>query len=399
MEFDPGANGNVYALALQPDGRILVGGGFTELGGQTRLRIARLNADGSLDAEFTNPRASASVMSLIVQPDGRILVGGTFTAVELRTRNYLARLNLDGTVDEAFNPSADFFVITLFVQPDGGILVGGNFTRLGGRTRMGIARLSADGMLDQDFNPGTNGYVASLAMQADGKTVLGGSFTRFGSGSFCGIARLNADGTWDPGFDMGARPDAWALAVQADGKILLGGTFTNLAGQARSRIGRLNATEPATQSLTRNGSTMTWLRGGTSPEVWRTTFEHSADGITWTNLGAGTRITGGWQVTSVSLPSGGTIRARGYVTGGMANVCGWFVEELAGALAPIRLSVDQDGSEILLRWVNGQGPYQVQQTVSLGGFTSWEDVGVPVETNSISLPVGIGTLFLRVRGQ
>ncbi len=200
-------------------------------------------------------------------------------------------------------------------------------------------------------------------------------------------------------FNPGANRDVYCLAVQADGKILVGGSFTNLGEQTRSRMGRLNNTEPATQSLTRDGSTVTWLRGGTSPEVWRTTFEHSSDGVTWTNLGAGTRITGGWQLTGITVPPGGTIRARGYVTGGMANVCGWFVEELAGALAPIRLSVDRDGSGLLLRWVNGKGPYQVQQAMSLGGFTSWEDVGAPVERNSTSLPVGTGTLFLRVRGQ
>jgi hypothetical protein len=190
-----------------------------------------------------------------------------------------------------------------------------------------------------------------------------------------------------------------ALAVQADSKILVGGYFTNLAGQTRNRIARLNATEPATQNLTRDGSTTTWLRGGTSPEVWRTTFEHSADGVAWTNLGAGTWITNGWQLTGISVPSGGTIRARGYVTGGMANVGGWFVEELAGALAPIRLNVGRDASGILLRWNGGQGPYQVQQATSLGGFTSWEDVGLPVPTNSMPLPLGTGTLFLRVRGQ
>jgi len=190
-----------------------------------------------------------------------------------------------------------------------------------------------------------------------------------------------------------------ALAIQADGRILVGGNFTILAGQTRNRLGRLNNTEPATQSLTRDDSAVTWLRGGTSPEVWRTTFEHSADGVTWTNLGAGTRVTNGWQLTGVSVPPGGTIRARGFVTGGMANVCGWFVEELAGALAPIRLSVDRDGSGILLHWTGGQGPYQVQQVASLGSVASWEDVGVPVQTNSISFPVGMGTLFLRVRGQ
>ena len=358
-----------------------------------------MNADGTLDPEFANPRANGDVVALVLESDGQILVGGLFSTLELRRRSNIARLNADGTVDDSFDPGANGMVNTFVVQPDGGILAGGTFTRLGGQTRIGIARLSAEGVLDQGFNPGTNRNVASLAMQADGKIVVGGGFNRIGGQARYGLARLNADGTLDPGFDPAARYGVLAIAMQADGRILVGGSFTNLGGETRSRIGRLNNTEPATQSLTRDGSSLTWLRGGTSPEVWRTTFEHSADGVTWTNLDGSTRITNGWQLMGVSVPPGGTIRARGYVTGGMANVCGWFVEELAGALAPIRLGVDRHGSGIQLRWTGGQGPYQVQQAASLGGFTSWEDVGVPMETNSMALPVGTGTLFLRVRGQ
>jgi GH25 family lysozyme M1 (1,4-beta-N-acetylmuramidase) len=119
----------------------------------------------------------------------------------------------------------------------------------------------------------------------------------------------------------------YSLAVQADGKILVGGLFTTLGGQPRNYLGRLNNTSPATQSLTFDSSTITWLRGGTSPEVWRTTFEFSASGIDSTSLGAGTRTPSGWHLNSVSLPSAnGTIRARGYVTGGVYDGSCWFVE-------------------------------------------------------------------------
>jgi hypothetical protein len=136
----------------------------------------------------------------------------------------------------------------------------------------------------------------------------------------------------DSGFNPGAGGDIYShvdsLAVQADGEILVGGSFTTLGGQPRNRIGRLNNTEPATQSFSYDGSTITWLRGGTSPEVWRTTFEYSTDALTWVPLGAGTRVPGGWQVTGVSLPPGGAIRARGHVTGGQYNGSSWFVETI-----------------------------------------------------------------------
>ncbi len=195
------------------------------------------------------------------------------------------------------------------------------------------------------FNPGASYTVSSLAVQADGKILVGGSFTTLGGQTCNYIGRLNADGTLDTGFNPGANSPVVSLAVQADGKILVGGSFTTLGGQTRNNIGRLNNTEPATQSLSFEGSTITWLRGGASPEVWRTTFDYSTNGTDWASLGAGTRTAGlpagqagGWQLTSVSLPSAsGTIRARGYVTGGEYNGSSWFVEsdvQLTGVASP-----------------------------------------------------------------
>jgi uncharacterized delta-60 repeat protein len=78
--FDPNANSNLYAMAVQADGRILVAGVFTSIGGQTRNRIARLNADGSVDTTF-DPNANGDVDAVAVQTDGKILVVGIFTSI------------------------------------------------------------------------------------------------------------------------------------------------------------------------------------------------------------------------------------------------------------------------------------------------------------------------------
>src|SRR5713226_8448510 len=81
--FNPGTGGtrpDVRSLAVQADGNILVGGQFTTLGGQSRLCIGRLNADGTLDTSF-NPGADYLVNSLAVQADGKILAGGSFTTL------------------------------------------------------------------------------------------------------------------------------------------------------------------------------------------------------------------------------------------------------------------------------------------------------------------------------
>jgi uncharacterized delta-60 repeat protein len=354
--FNPGADNTVVCLALQADGKVLVAGIFDTLGGQTRNSIGRLNADGTLDSGFNPGLGGGGAGCLAPQGDGKILVGGDFTTLDGQSRSCIGRLNADGTVDTTFNPGADGEVDSLALQADGKILVGGGFTTLGGQTRNYLGRLNADGTLDSGFNPGVGGgenappYVWSLALQADGKILVGGGFTNLCGQPWNYLGRLNADGTLDTGFDPAPGPVYYgdsveSLALQADGKILVGGGFTTLAGQPCNCLGRLSNTEPATQSLSFDGSTITWLRGGASPGVWRTTFDFSTDGTNWASLGAGTRIAGlpagqagGWQLTSVSLPStNGTIRARGYVTGGAWNGSSWFVEsdvQLTGVASP-----------------------------------------------------------------
>ncbi len=89
--FAPDPNGTIGAIALQPDGKILVGGGLTEIGGVPRSKLARLNEDGSVDASFA-PNPDNWALSLVVQPDGRILVGGQFTQIGGRARSNLVRL-------------------------------------------------------------------------------------------------------------------------------------------------------------------------------------------------------------------------------------------------------------------------------------------------------------------
>ena len=95
--FDPNANGPVFVVVVQPDGKILIGGDFTTLspngGGMvTRNHIARLNPDGTLDTAF-NPNANGNVLSIAVQADGKILAGGFFTSIGGQTRNHIARLD------------------------------------------------------------------------------------------------------------------------------------------------------------------------------------------------------------------------------------------------------------------------------------------------------------------
>lgn len=357
-----------YALAVQPDGKLIVGGYFNTLNWQSHNNLGRLEADGTVDFTF-QADADGEVRSLALQPDGKILVGGEFTVFCEQPRTNLARLNPDGTLDENFAPGASGSVYALAVQADGKIVMGGAFTTVAGQPRNSIARLNADGSLDAGFNPGVGGispvaYVYSLALQADGKILLGGYFTTVAGQSRYYLARLNADGTLDSGFNPGVNSSVSALAIQADGKVLVGGEFTFLGGRARYSLGRLNATAPATQSLDFDATTITWLRGGTSPEAWRTSFDHSPDGLTWTTLGEGTRVPGGWQLSGVSVPQGGRLRARGWVSGGYNSGSIWFVEAYAGepvfVAEPISQTQDAGATATFRVVVRGSEPISFQ---------------------------------------
>src|SRR6185295_2471007 len=175
----PGASAIVYTMALQADGKVVVGGYFNGLGGGTgnslRNFIGRINADGTLDTGF-NPGANSigGVNALALQADGSILVGGSFTGLGNGTgatlRGNIGRLFADGQVDPGFNPGAESQVLTLGVQVDGKILIGGYFKWLGGAgnptirsVRNYIGRLNPSGAVDTSFNPGANNIVNAVA--------------------------------------------------------------------------------------------------------------------------------------------------------------------------------------------------------------------------------------------
>ena len=335
--FDPQVDAVVHSLAVQPDGKILVAGTFSNVGGQPHASIARLNADGTVEAAF-NPNPTSvlkTVYSVLVQSDGKIVIGGSFRALQPTgaasptTRNRIARLNADGTLDTGYDPNIGGNVYALALQRDGKIIVGGSYSTVGSPATgvNALARLNDDGTLDGGFNAlMTGGYVQTIALQADAKILIGGIFSNAGGNPHSNTARLNASGTSDESF-VANNFGTDGIAIQADGKVLLGGVLTDVNGTVRSRLARvLNGKATQTLSVPYSGR-VEWLRGGTSPEADRVTFDLSTDsGATWTALGAGTRITGGWEITGLALPSDGIVRARATVRGGRYTGCYGLVE-------------------------------------------------------------------------
>ena len=272
--FQVDAEGRPLVSLVQPDGKVVIGGSFTTVGGLTRSYLARLNPDGSVDASYAPAAPNGRVLSIARQADGKLIIAGTFTLIGTTARSYLARLNTDGSLDTTYNTNPNGQVGALVLQADGKVLIGGNFTSLnhivttitpgaavgtttattadgsatttttvstsGGVTttdkstnyfRGYLARLNTDGTVDT-FNPGASSTVSSIVLQSDGKILLAGAFTAFtpssgsSSTSQSFIARLKADGTLDTAFTPLVNARATALALQSDGKIIVGGQFT-----------------------------------------------------------------------------------------------------------------------------------------------------------------------------
>lgn len=249
--FNPNPNFTVSAIAEQVDGSVLLGGSFTQLQANnataptTRNHLARVNANGTLDADF-NLDTNGRVLAIVIQADGKAIVGGSFTSIGGTTRNYIARLNTDGSLDTGFDPNLNGQVTALAVQTDGRVLVGGNFTTVKGAARLHLARLGTDGVLDGSFEPNPDGQVNAIAVQTDGKVIAGGYFLNVRpNGSAVStartrIARFNGDGSLDTAWDPSAGGPVLAIKIQSDGKALVGGNFLGFATGNRANIARIN---------------------------------------------------------------------------------------------------------------------------------------------------------------
>jgi uncharacterized delta-60 repeat protein len=238
--FAPVLDGGVEAIALQADGKILAAGWFHNAGGRPRRGLARFNSDGTLDATL-NASLDGAVLALAVQPDGQILIGGDFTTAGGTGRDRLARVSATGTLDATFNPNVSDQVLALALQSDGQVIIGGWFQSVGGQTRRYLARVTAAGALDTGFTPALDGGVEALAVQGDGALVIGGWFYSVNGQTRPYVARLSGSGAVDSSFAPTADSGVESLAIQPGGKILVGGFFATLGGSPRARVARLNS--------------------------------------------------------------------------------------------------------------------------------------------------------------
>lgn len=251
------AGSTIWAMSVQADEKIIVGGKFNTVGGLARRSVARLNANGTVDPAF-NSRLGVggddpTVYAVATDPStGKVYIGGTFSHYGEKLRPGIARLNADGSLDTTFTPGTGVSgflsqsrdasgVYSIARQTDGKIVIGGQFSQYNGASRNRIARLFSNGAVDTAFDPGsgvtlqpqtTSGPVTSFAgvysisIAADGSYIVGGSFNTVGLQNHPGVAHLSATGATDESYYTLEQPsDVYTTVLQADGKALVGKTI------------------------------------------------------------------------------------------------------------------------------------------------------------------------------
>ncbi|HJO09588.1 MAG TPA: Calx-beta domain-containing protein, partial [Verrucomicrobiota bacterium] len=242
-----GVDGEVFAVVVQSDGGIVIGGDFKKVAGQAAKNIARLNPDGTLDTTFAvGTGADKPIRDIAIQWDGKLVVVGEFGVVSGGSFGKIGRLNPDGSVDAEFSSGmgANGIVHSVGVQEDGGIVICGEFTTVAGKEYPYVARLQSNGILDEEWGGaavGINGAVFDVGTLSDGKVIIGGEFTEIGGYSRNSYARLHYDGELDRNFDPGegANGPVFTVALQPDGNILLGGQFTQVGEYEQNNITRV----------------------------------------------------------------------------------------------------------------------------------------------------------------
>ena len=251
---------------LLADGKYLLFFQMDTLTDQATGALARFLPDGSLDSPFSFTRDYKEVVAATAAPNGQLYVAAARYAYGTFETEQILRLNADGSIDSNFTPAivgASFGAAVtqrIVIQPDGKVVV----------ARDGIFRLLSDGSVDPNFNPVTlNGFVYGVALQSDGKILIGGSFTTInGAIVSSSLARLNANGSVDSSFQatgfsrINGRP-VRDIEIQTDSQILISGNFRVGSGSLAPRmpVTRLSTTGDVDLNFNSTGLVQTIVSG------------------------------------------------------------------------------------------------------------------------------------------
>jgi uncharacterized delta-60 repeat protein len=326
---DLAANGPIYDVAEQANGKIIVVGNFTQIGGETHNRIARINADGTIDSAFTTSItqsggwvSSYGVHSVAIQTDQKIVVCGRFNAVNGTTRYAIARINTDGTTDTGFDAgttdSSALAIGRVVIDSSGNLLFGGDIASQVQSTDVGLAlRLDSTGTIDSTYvtnteTPGTSLIgTGDIALDSGDQVFVCGRHTQSGdSGTLRrSVSLLDVDGlilwsishTFSPDID----PLIYSAKAMADGGVMVGGLFSAFGGEVRTNIVEIEAGGTIGSFAVAANSTVSAIELGASSTIYF--------GGSFTQLGGATHTRIGKASLAGSVDAGFTASADGAV--------------------------------------------------------------------------------------
>jgi len=240
----------VLVIKTDPLGNIMIAGSFTGFYNNTAVnRLCFLNRDGTLKTDFDigSGPGTASVFALETDNEGFWYIGGSFSVFDSLSQGKLAKISSDGEHDVSYLSAGIGFDNSVFkVLPlkDKKTMVFGNFTKFNGVVSSRITRLLEDGSCDIGFNEGqagANNLIKSAVLQSDGKIVFGGNFTKYNETVYNRIVRILPDGAVDNSFSLGSgfNGQVYTIVIQNDEKLIVAGNFTTYNGTPAGRIVRL----------------------------------------------------------------------------------------------------------------------------------------------------------------
>lgn len=358
-------NWNIYDWDFLPDGRIVIGGRFTTLGGVTRNRIAILNADGTLDTQFDAGTGPGGPVLGVKYFQGRIFAWGEFTLVNGVAQRGIARFNLDGSSDASFivGTGANGNVVSAFFPPGGPIHIFGAFTMFNGVTKNYAAALV--------LGPGSAGFEPARITAIEGAVTLPLTLRRYGSASGeASIAYATADGT----------------AVADTDYLSASGTVTWADGDAEDKTVNITLVDNALVQSTR---TFTVQLSDATGDIM------PAANATITVLDNDTPVTFTTQPSGASIFEGGSFTLTAATTSPTPTTYQWFLNgsPVAGANA---VSYARTGAA-----QTEGGLYTLVATNAAGSFVSGPALVViaptPGSVSSSLAPAGVRLSLANVR--
>jgi uncharacterized delta-60 repeat protein len=244
LNFDAGAgpNGRIRSLALLEAGQVLCGGTFNRFAGEPAVHLALTDDAGQHDLAFKpsflhSSAIEAGIETIALQPDGKILVGGTFETS--RGFEHLVRLNADGTLDESFAGLHGPILYPKAILPlaNGQVLIAGIANSDGSGL---IRRLNSDRTVDETFQPPLfKGSIDCFAIEANGGIILSGSFTEVNGQFRRGLVRLSSEGRLDLNWSVAANGPVTDITLDPEGNLLIAGAFTTIDGASRRGVARI----------------------------------------------------------------------------------------------------------------------------------------------------------------